>query len=75
MTSRILTNVHKSAARLHAAGFMDDVTMHEFVGMCLPRLRSYSADDVRRIRAATKSSQAVFAMFLNVKTLTVAAWE
>jgi putative transcriptional regulator len=75
MTSRILTNVHKSAARLHAAGFMDEVTMREFDGLCLPPLRSYSAEDVQRIRAATKASQAVFAMFLNVKALTVAAWE
>jgi|SRR5580658_7643479 putative transcriptional regulator len=75
MTSRILENVHKSAARLSAAGFMDDVTMREFDAMCLPPLRSYSAEDVRRIRAATKASQAVFAVFLNVKTLTVAAWE
>jgi putative transcriptional regulator len=75
MTSRILTNVHKSAAQLHAAGFMDDVTMREFDGLCLPPLRSYTAEDIQRIRAATKASQAVFAMFLNVKKLTVAAWE
>ena len=75
MASRILTNVHKSAARLHEAGFMDDVTMREFDALCLPPLRSYSAEDVQRIRAATKASQAVFATFLNVKKVTVAAWE
>lgn len=75
MASRILTNVHKSAARLREAGFMDDVTMREFDALCLPPLRSYSAEDVQRIRAATKASQAVFAAFLNVKKVTVAAWE
>jgi putative transcriptional regulator len=75
MASRILTNVHKSAARLHEAGFMDDVTMREFDAVCLPPLRSYSAKDVQRIRAGTKASQDVVAVFLNVKKVTVAAWE
>lgn len=73
--SRILKNVHKSAERLHEAGFVDDVTMREFDALCLPPLRDYSPDEIKRIRAATKASQAVFASFINVKKVTVAAWE
>lgn len=73
--SRILNNVHKSAARLHEGGLIDELTMREFDVLCLPPLRDYSPEDIKRIRAAAKVSQAVFASFLNVKKITVAAWE
>jgi putative transcriptional regulator len=73
--SRILKNVHKSADRLHEAGFVDDMTMREFDALCLPPLRDYSPDEIKKIRAGTKASQAVFASFINVKKITVAAWE
>jgi putative transcriptional regulator len=73
--SRILKNVHKSASRLHEAGVVDDVTMREFDALCLPPLRDYTADDIKKIRSESKVSQAVFAKYLNVKKITVAAWE
>lgn len=73
--SRILKNVHKSATRLHDAGFMDDVTMREFDALCLSPCPQYTADDVLRIRTKTRASQSVFAAFLNVGKTTVAAWE
>jgi putative transcriptional regulator len=73
--SKILENVHRSAARLHEAGFVDDVTMREFDALCLPELRDYSPEDIRTIRNANKVSQAVFARYLNVRKVTVAAWE
>jgi len=73
--SRILKNVHASAGRLHGAGLLDGLTMREFDALCLPPLRDYTAADVRRVRAKTKASQAVFAAVLNVGPTTVAAWE
>ena len=73
--SRILKNVHASARRLHDAGLLDGLTMREFDTLCLPPLRDYTAADVRRVRAKTKASQAVFAAVLNVGPTTVAAWE
>lgn len=73
--SRILRNVHKSAQRLHEAGFVDDVTMREFDALCLPPLRAFTPEEIKKIRNTNKVSQAVFAQFLNVKTITVAAWE
>jgi|ERR1700733_5608888 putative transcriptional regulator len=73
--SRILKNVHASAKALRKAGFMDAVTMREFDALCLPPLHEYTSEDVRRIRAKAKASQAVFAQILNVGTTTVAAWE
>jgi len=73
--SRILKNAHKSAKRLHDAGFMDDVTMREFDALCLTPCPDYTADDVVRIRTKSRASQSVFAAFLNVGKTTVAAWE
>jgi putative transcriptional regulator len=73
--SRILKDVHASAGRLHGAGLLDGLTMREFDALRLPPLRDYTAADVRRVRAKTKASQAVFAAVLNVGPTTVAAWE
>ena len=73
--SRILENVDVSARRLHDAGLLDGLTMREFDALCLPPLRDYSAADIRRMRAKTKASQAVFAAVLDVGATTVAAWE
>ena len=73
--SRILKNVHKSAERLKAAGVIDDMTMREFDALCLPPLRNYSPEEIKKIRNTNKVSQAVFAKFINVKKITVAAWE
>src|SRR4051794_26991651 len=74
-TSRILSEVHESAQDLHNAGLISTVTMREFDALCLPPVRKYKASDVRRIRAATHTSQSVFAAVLNVTKGTVAAWE
>jgi putative transcriptional regulator len=73
--SRILDNVHASAKVLCDAGLLDAVTVREFDALCLPPLHDYTSEDVRRIRAKAKASQAVFAQILNVGTTTVAAWE
>ena len=73
--SRILKSVHASAKRLRDVGLLDGLTMREFDALCLPPLRDYSAADVRRVRAKTRASQAVFAAVLNVGPTTVAAWE
>ncbi|KQW72465.1 DNA-binding transcriptional regulator [Ensifer sp. Root127] len=73
--SRILKNVHKSAVRLQEAGVVDGVTMREFDALCLPPLRDFSPEEIRKIRSENKVSQAVFAKFINVSKLTVAAWE
>ena len=73
--SRILKNVHRSAKRLHDAGYMNDLTMREFDALCLDPCPEFSAKDVARIRTKNHASQGVFAAFLNVGRTTVAAWE
>ena len=73
--SRILDNVHDAAKRLHGKGRIDDLTMWEFDSLCLPPKRSFTAEDIQRIRGAAHVSQTVFAAFLGVGKTTVAQWE
>lgn len=57
--SRILSNVHKSAKRLHDASHLDTITMWEFDALCLPPKWTLSAEDVQQIRARVISSKAI----------------
>ena len=57
----ILAAVHKTARGLHDAGLMNARTLREFDVLCLPRIKEYSAAQIKRIREQNKASQAVFA--------------
>lgn len=71
----ILEAVHKTARGLRDAGLMDAKTMREFDVLCLPRVKEYSAAQIKRIRERNKASQAVFAAYLNTSVSTVQKWE
>jgi len=73
--SEILKMAHEMAHDLHEVGAMDTITLRKMDMLCLPPRRTFSAEDVRRIRAATRMSQPVFATLLNVGRTTVAQWE
>jgi len=73
--SRVLDNVHANAKRLHGKGRIDDLTMWEFDSLCLPPKRTFTAEEVQRIRASAHVSQTVFAAFLGVGKTTVQQWE
>ncbi|MEI8342261.1 MAG: DNA-binding transcriptional regulator, partial [Verrucomicrobiota bacterium] len=73
--SRILDNIHADAEGLCRDGLFDEVTMRELDALCLPPVRTYTADDVRRIRRAAHVSQAVFAHVLGVGATTIQKWE
>lgn len=75
MSNRILRAVHQTATDLHRAGFMDSVTMREFDVLCLPRVKIYTPAQIRRIRLRHRTSQAVFAAYLNTSPSTVQKWE
>lgn len=75
MDKSILETVHEGAQDLHKAGVMDDVTMREFDALCLPPVKAFSAQQIRRIRVRNKASQAVFAAYLNTSPSTVQKWE
>ncbi len=71
----ILETVYKTARGLHDAGLMDTKTMREFDVLCLPRVKEYTAAQIKRIRERNKASQAVFAAYLNTSVSTVQKWE
>lgn len=73
--SRIINNIHADAEGLFKDGFLDEVTMREIDALCLPPVKSYTAEDVQRIRHAVHVSQAVFAHILGVGPATVQKWE
>jgi putative transcriptional regulator len=75
MTKSILGTVHDTAKDLRKAGLMDDMTMREFDALCLPKVKQYSARQIKRIRLRHKASQAVFAAYLNTSVSTVQKWE
>lgn len=71
----ILDAVHESAKDLHDEGLMDDVTMRGFDAMCLPKVKQYSARQIKHIRSVNHASQTVFAAYLNISPSTVRQWE
>ena len=73
--SRLLREIHETAAGLERSGALEKQTMREFDALCLPAVRSLSARDIRAIRSRTKMSQAVFAAVLNTSVSTVQKWE
>lgn len=75
MSKRILETVHKTAKGLHDAGLMEITTMHEFDALCLPPVKEYSANQIKRLRVKSKASQSVFAAYLNTSLSTVQKWE
>ena len=76
MTNKtILDTVHETAKDLHRAGAMDATTMREFDAMCLPPVKEYTANQIKKLRLRYKASQAVFAAYLNTSASTVQKWE
>jgi putative transcriptional regulator len=75
MADTILSVVHETAQGLHDAGVMDAKTMREFDALCLPPVKVYSAEQIKRIRLRNRASQAVFAAYLNTSSSTVQKWE
>jgi putative transcriptional regulator len=71
----VLQVVHETARGLHRSGLMDATTMRNFDVLCLPRVKEYTAIQIKRIRARNRASQAVFAAYLNTSVSTVQKWE
>lgn len=71
----VLATAHGLAAALHRVGAMDELSMRDMDRLCLPPRPDYGGPEVRRIRAATRMSQPVFARLLGVDKSAVAQWE
>lgn len=73
--SNALAAIHETALGLREAGVVGKRTMKAFDEMCLTRIEPMTAAQIRRIRLREKTSQAVFARYLNVTTGLVSQWE
>ena len=71
----VLATAHGLAAALHRVGAMDELSLRDMNRLCLPPRPDYGGSEVRRIRAATRMSQPVFARLLGVDKSAVAQWE
>lgn len=75
MSKSILEVVHESAKDLQDAGVIKPVTMREFDALCLPPVKQMTAAQIKALRLRYKTSQSVFAQYLNTSKDTVQAWE
>ena len=73
--SAVLEAVHETAKGLHKAGVIDQVTLREFDRLCLPPVEPLEPEQIKKIREASRVSQAVFAALLNTSLSTVQKWE
>lgn len=71
----VLATAHALGAALHRVGAADAATMRDLDALCLPPRPDYGSSAVRRIRAAARMSQPVFARLLGVDKSAVAQWE
>jgi putative transcriptional regulator len=75
MKKSILETVHESAKGLYDAVLLDVKTLREIDGLCLPKIKTMSPSEIKKIRLREKVSQAVFALYLNISPSTVKQWE
>ena len=77
MTKRkaLLETLYKTARGLRDAGLMSAQTMREIDILCLPKVKEYTAVQIKRMRERNKASQAVFAAYLNTSVSTIQKWE
>jgi putative transcriptional regulator len=73
--SGITESVYATAKDLLAAGSIDQATMREFDALCLPKVPSYTARQIKALRTRCNCSQPVFAAYLNVTPSSLKQWE
>ncbi len=71
----VLATAHGLAAALHRVGALNTVDMRDMDRLCLPPRPDYGGPEIKRIRAATRMSQPVFARLIGVDKSAVAQWE
>lgn len=74
-TSRILSEIHESAAGLHSIGLISKRRMAEYDALCHLGVEEMPPKKIKLLREASQLSQAVFAAVLNTSVSTVQKWE
>ena len=69
MTSRLLQTLHETAEDFASIGLIDVQTMREFDALCLPPVKTYSAEEIKALRVNCLASQRVFAAYLEYQPI------
>ncbi|HSG77366.1 MAG TPA: helix-turn-helix domain-containing protein [Burkholderiales bacterium] len=75
MNKRLRKELLESARGLYELGAIDTKTMREFEALEVPTPKTYSAQEIKKLRLKERASQAVFAAYLNTSVSTVQKWE
>jgi putative transcriptional regulator len=71
----MMASVHETASDFYRDGSLDKKTMREFDALCLTPVLAMTPEKIRALRAREKTSQTVFAAYLNVTPSLVSKWE
>ncbi|GAB3124021.1 helix-turn-helix domain-containing protein [Novispirillum itersonii] len=73
--SDLIDSLRDDLAALHEIGVVSKVTLREFDAACPPRVRPFSAANIRDLRQRLNVSQSVLALHLHTSASTVRKWE
>jgi putative transcriptional regulator len=73
--NNMMASIHEGASDLYRVGGIDKKTMREFDALCLTPVLEMTPEKIRALRAREKTSQTVFAAYLNVTASLVSKWE
>lgn len=73
--NKMMASVHEAATDLYKVGGVDKKTMREFDALCLTSVVEMTPEKIRALREREKTSQTVFAAYLNVTASLVSKWE
>jgi putative transcriptional regulator len=71
----MMASVHEMASDFYRDGSLDKKTMREFDVLCLTPVQKMTPEKIRALREREKTSQTVFAAYLNVTPSLVSKWE
>mgnify|MGYP001573977637 CR=1 FL=1 len=75
MEDSILSVVYQTAKGLNDNKIMDNITMRKIEALYLPEIEEYTPEEIKKIRLKNKTSQSIFAHYLNISSSTVQKWE
>jgi putative transcriptional regulator len=73
--NKMMATVHEMASDFYRDGSLDKKTMREFDALCLTPVQKMTPEKIRALREREKTSQTVFAAYLNVTPSLVSKWE
>lgn len=73
--NKMMASVHEMVSDLYRDGSLDKKTMREFDALCLTPVQKMTPEKIRALREREKTSQTVFAAYLNVTPSLVSKWE